>query len=74
MSQKIGVEKVREVFARITGAYDMRVGDAHPTGSKIADAIKLAGIDQNRPHLRQGEQLIHNFGQAIWLTGKYLFG
>lgn len=74
LSQKIGTDKARQVFAEIAGTYDMRVGDAHPTGSKVADAIKLAGIDQSNSYLRQGEQLIHNFGRAIWLIGRYLFG
>ena len=74
LSQKVGVDTARQVFAQIAGAYDMRVGDAHPTGSKVADAIKLAGIDQSRSFLRQGEQLIHNFGRSVWLIGKLLFG
>lgn len=73
LSQTIGADKARQVFAEIAGAYDMRVGDAHPTGSRVTDAIKLAGIDQSSSYLRQGEQLIHNFGRAIWFTGKYLF-
>ncbi|MEQ7775526.1 hypothetical protein ABQ012_22940, partial [Xanthomonas hortorum pv. hederae] len=64
----------RQVFAEIAGAYDMRVGDAHPTGSKVTDAIKLAGVDEENSPLRQGEQLIHNVGQSIWYTGKFLFG
>lgn len=74
LSQTIGADKAREVFAEIAGTYDMRVGDAHPTGSKVADAIKLVGIDQSSSYLRQGEQLIHNFGRAVWYTGNYLFG
>ncbi|RQJ33255.1 hypothetical protein [Pseudomonas aeruginosa] len=73
LAQKIGADSARKVFAEIAGAYDMRVGDAHPTSSKVAEAIKLAGIDQNSSFLRQGEQLIHNFGRAIWYTGKFLF-
>lgn len=73
LAQQVGDDEARKVFARIAGAYDMRVGDAHPTGSKILDAIKLAGIDQNLSFLRQGEQLIHNFGRAIWVTHKLLF-
>lgn len=73
LSQQIGIDKARQIFAEIAGTYDMRVGDAHPTGSKVIDAIKLAGIDQNNSYLRQGEQLIHNFGRGVWLTGKYLF-
>jgi hypothetical protein len=73
LAQKVGPEKARKVFGPIAGAYDMRVGDAHPTSSKIGDALKLAGIDDNNSFLRQGEQLISNFGQSIWWIGKLLF-
>ena len=52
----------------------MRVGDAHPTSSMIGDALMLAGIDENKSFLRQGEQLISNVGQSIWWIGKLLFG
>ncbi|MFK7700159.1 hypothetical protein [Pseudomonas caspiana] len=72
LSNKIGADKARQVFAEIAGTYDMRVGDAHPTGSKVTNAIKLAGVDQSHSFLRQGEQLIHNFGRCIWYIGKYL--
>jgi len=74
LAKKIGDEKARQIFAEIAGTYDMRVGDAHPTGSKVSEAIKLAGIDQSRSFLRQGQQLINNFGRAIWLVGKGIFG
>ena len=74
LSQKSGTEKASQVFSQIAGAYDMRVGDAHPTGSKVTDAIKLAGIDQNSSYLRQGEQLIKNFGKSVWFIGKLLYG
>ena len=74
LAQKVGVDKARKIFGPIVGAYDMRVGDAHPTSSKIGDALKLAGIDESRSFLRQGEQLISNFGQSIWWIGKLLFG
>jgi len=73
LAQKVGPEKARKVFGPIAGAYDMRVGDAHPTSSKIGDALKLAGIDSSNSFLRQGEQLISNFGQSIWWIGKLLF-
>ncbi|ACX87489.1 conserved hypothetical protein [Pectobacterium parmentieri WPP163] len=73
LAQKVGPEKARKVFGPIAGAYDMRVGDAHPTSSKIGDALKLAGIDESSSFLRQGEQLISNFGQSIWWIGKLLF-
>jgi hypothetical protein len=74
LAQKIGGDEARRVFGVIVGAYDMRVGDAHPTGSEIAEALELAGVDEGLSFLRQGEQLIHNFGYAIWLIGKSLFG
>lgn len=73
LSQKVGLEKAQEVFRPIVGAYDMRVGDAHPTSSKIGEALELAGIDQNMSYLRQGEQLIHNFGRSVWLIGRLMF-
>ncbi|WP_158972594.1 hypothetical protein [Paraglaciecola sp. L3A3] len=73
LAQKVGIDKAREVFGPLVGAYDMRVGDAHPTSSNIGDALKLAGIDENKSFLRQGEQLISNFGRSIWLVGKLLF-
>lgn len=74
LAQKAGDERAREIFGAIAGAYDMRLGDAHPTSSKIGDALKLAGIDTTSSYLRQGEQLIGNFGHALWWTGKLLFG
>lgn len=73
LAQKIGAEKAYSIFSPIVGAYDMRVGDAHPTSSKITDALKLAGIDESRSFLRQGEQLISNYGQSIWWIGKSIF-
>lgn len=73
LAQKVGGETARKVFGPIAGAYDMRLGDAHPTSSKIGEAIKLAGIDDSNSYLRQGEQLISNFGRSIWWIGKMLF-
>ncbi|WP_232456702.1 hypothetical protein [Burkholderia ubonensis] len=74
LAQKAGEARAREVFAAIAGAYDMRLGDAHPMSSKIDEALKLAGIDASASYLRQGEQLIRNFGHALWCTGSLLFG
>lgn len=74
LAQKVGEEKARAIFGPIVGAYDMRVGDAHPTGSAIGDALKLAGVDESRSYLRQGEQLILNVGRSVWWIGKSLFG
>jgi len=74
LAQSIGSDGAQKVFAEIAGAYDMRIGDAHPTGSKVTDAIKLAGVDEDNSPLRQGEQLIHNVGRSIWYIGKFMFG
>jgi len=51
----------------------MRVGDAHPTSSKIGEALELAGIDTENSYLRQGQQLISNVGRSIWWIGKMMF-
>lgn len=74
LAQEVGEEKARQIMGPIVGAYDLRVGDAHPTGSKIGEALRLAGIDESRSYLRQGEQLIYNVGYSIWNVGKLLFG
>lgn len=73
LALKVGVDKAREIFGVIAGTYDMRIGDAHPTSSKIGDALKLAGVEDSQSFLKQGEQLISNFGQAVWWIGKLLF-
>lgn len=74
LATQVGQERARQVLGPVVGAYDMRVGDAHPTGSKTGEALKLAGIDESRSYLRQGEQLIHNVGHSVWWIGKLLFG
>ncbi|WP_349655675.1 hypothetical protein [Xanthomonas sp. 10-10] len=74
LAQKVGVEKARSVFGVIAGVYDMRVADAHPTGDKVADALILAGIDTSQSYLKQGQQLIYNFGSTLFLIGKLIFG
>ncbi|WP_351089577.1 hypothetical protein [Shewanella sp. S1-49-MNA-CIBAN-0167] len=73
LAQKVGADTARKVFGPIVGAYDMRIGDAHPTSSKIGEALELAGINNENSFLKQGQQLISNIGQSIWFIGKMLF-
>lgn len=73
LANDVGEDKARLVLGPIVGAYELRLGDAHPMGSKIGEALQLAGIDESRTPLRQGEQLIHNVGRSIWWIGKLLF-
>jgi hypothetical protein len=73
LSQFVGPDRAREIYGPIVGAYDMRLGDAHPTSSKIADALKLAGVNENASPLRQGEELIYRFGLAVWEAGRAMF-
>lgn len=73
LSQKVGTDMARQICAAIVGVYDMRVGDAHPTGSNIDEAIKLVGIDVNRSYLKQAEQLIEQFGKSVWGICEGLF-
>ncbi|MFN7921417.1 MAG: hypothetical protein U0Q16_15045 [Bryobacteraceae bacterium] len=73
LAQEVGEDEARRVLSAIVGAYDMRVGDAHPTGSNVGDAIKLAGVDENCSYLRQGEQLVQNVGRSVFWIGRLLF-
>lgn len=73
LAQEVGAERAREIFGPIVGTYDLRLGDAHPTGSKIGEALKLAGIDETASFLKQGEALIENFAMSLWWLGKELF-
>lgn len=73
LADKVGNDKAREIFGIIAGVYDMRNGDAHQTSSKIGEALELAQIDEKLSYLRQGEQLISNFGLSVWWIGKLLF-
>ena len=73
LSQKVGNDTAHKIFGPIVGVYDMRTGDAHPTSSKIGEAIELARIDSTQSFLRQGQQLISNVGQSIWQVDKMMF-
>lgn len=66
LAEKRGEVRAREIFAVIVGAYDTRFGGAQPMSSKISGSLKFAGIDAAASHLRQGEQLIGNFGHTVW--------
>lgn len=73
LSQKVGSEEAHRIFGTIVGAYDMRLGDAHPTSSKIDQALTLAGVDSETSYLKQGETLIKNFGYSVWCIHNGLF-
>lgn len=73
IAQKIGEEQVHKIFAPIVGTYEMRIGDAHPTSSKIDNAFKLAGIDKSLSYLQQGEYLINNFACTLFHINKILY-
>ncbi len=73
VAEKIGEEEARKMFAVIAGTYDLRIGDAHATNSKLDDAFQLAGIDRDASYLRQGKKLINNFGYSIFCIFKAMF-
>lgn len=72
LSQNVDPQVAHRTFGRIAGTYEMRVGDAHPTSSRIDDALALAEIKSEYSYLRQGEQLISNFGESILQISKLL--
>lgn len=66
-------DSARKMFGVITGVYDLRIGDAHPTSSGISDAFSLAEVDTSLSNLRQTQQMIRNFGLSIENIGNALF-
>lgn len=65
ISQTVEPDLAHSMFSVVVGVYQMRISDAHPTSSNIDEAIKLAKIDTSLKYLRQGEQLIFNYYEAI---------
>lgn len=67
-------EKIsRNMFGAIFAVYELRIGDAHPTSSKISDSLELLNINSDDSFISQGVQMIDNYGYAIWSIGKVLF-
>ena len=62
-----------EPLSTAIDGYEKNINLAFENAEKIGDALKLAGVDESKSFLRQGEQLISNFGQSIWWIGKLLF-
>jgi len=55
----------RSVLTPLVGAYELRLADAHLPGSKLNEAMKLAGINGLVSFLEQGKTLISNCADAI---------
>ena len=62
----IGPEPARQLVGPLVGVYQLRHPDAHLPSGDLADAYRLVGVDQNRPLVFQGEQLIHACVSVLW--------
>jgi hypothetical protein len=58
LGQKIPAEEARKMLSVFAGIYDLRLADAHLPSDTTQDAIGLAGIDETRPYVQQGFQLL----------------
>jgi hypothetical protein len=65
LSNEVGKDAAYSVFGPIVGVYELRLGDAHPTSSKIREAYPLIGIDEDSSYLKQGEQMIVSYLNSI---------
>jgi hypothetical protein len=68
-----GIPNARNLMSPLFGIYDLRIGDAHPTGSKIEDAFKMCGVDRSLSIYSQAYQLISGFSEALSGIGYCLF-
>lgn len=69
----IGVSNARKLMSPMFGIYELRIGDAHPTSSKIEDAFELCKIDRDLSFHSQAFQLISRFCEALSSIGFCLF-
>lgn len=72
-SEKIGPEAAGDLMSPIFGIYDLRIADAHPSGSKIDNAFALCNVVRSSTVHHQGYQLIDIFSQTIYKIGCCLF-
>jgi hypothetical protein len=59
LASKIGDERAKELMGPLFGVYDLRLADAHLSGSELDDAFRLVGIENDSPWVVQGRQLLH---------------
>jgi hypothetical protein len=69
----IGESNARKLMSPMFGIYDLRIGDAHPTSSKIEDAFELSRIDRDLSIHSQAHQLISRFCEVLSSIGYCLF-
>lgn len=58
IAQKTGPVRARVIAGPLFGIYNLRLGDAHPPSSDLADAFELAGVDANLSPLKQAVALL----------------
>ena len=59
LSHGIGVDKARELAGPLFGVYELRLGDAHLSGSNLQDAMDLLSVERNIHPTKQAFQIIH---------------
>lgn len=65
LARSAGPDRARLIMGPLAGVYDLRLADAHPEGSGIDDAMKLAQVDPSLPPVLQGRQLLESTVAAL---------
>lgn len=58
LANKIDPALARSLLTPLVGTYNLRLADAHLPSSETDAALALVGIDEQLPHVWQGEQLL----------------
>jgi hypothetical protein len=66
LAQQIDAGRGRRIMGPLVGAYELRHGDAHLPSSDIDESLELAKVDEDRPPVIQGFQLLHSCVSSIW--------
>lgn len=59
LGSKTEPNTAHELMGPLAGIYELRLADAHLSGSNIKDSLALVGIDESAPLVHQGYQLLN---------------
>lgn len=65
LTLKVGEADARAIMGPLVGIYDLRLADAHPASSSLADAYALVGIDLNEPPIGQAVRMLEQAADAL---------
>jgi hypothetical protein len=73
LAARVGADRARKALSPLVGANELRHTDAH-LSTNVEEACRLLAIDQRRPFVEQGRQLLHACVSALYAISLSLGG